>query len=208
MVLDLLKGTCEYDILLEMENCYNHIKKEQDYWYEKSGFTCPSGCGSCCVNFEPHLLKSEMLYLAAWILENKKDLAMNIMDGQFPFNHEKTCLFFSPDDEYHCSVYGGRPSICRLFGASCSKNQKNETVWKPCKFYPTDLLKKYNPFLDHKQFSRNQVEEFFSSVPPVMSDCMEGVFSLNQESISQTALIRQQLPLYLQKLSFIISLNS
>ena len=55
-ILNQLKGTNEAEIILQMENAYSKIASEQNKWYEKSSFTCTSGCGECCRNFEPDLL--------------------------------------------------------------------------------------------------------------------------------------------------------
>ena len=51
-ILNRLAGTHEEEILKQMEKLYDEIKDIQSVWYEKSGFTCPEGCGKCCKNFE------------------------------------------------------------------------------------------------------------------------------------------------------------
>ena len=123
-----------------MQNLYFRIDDAQKIWYEKSGFTCVKSCGECCRNFEPDLLECEALYMAAWLLENQKEVADDIMDGKFPFPENTGCPFWNEHNDYHCTIYGGRPFICRFFGGCGSTDKEKKTVFKPCKFYPTEIL--------------------------------------------------------------------
>jgi len=144
--------------------------------------------------------------MAAWLIENNYEIALKIAEGIFPFDNGKTCPFHDFSNKYHCTIYGGRPSICRLFGASCSKSKNGEKVWKPCKFYPIEKLQEYNPLLSHKQFSQNETEQILGKMPPLMSNLME---QIENNSISkETKLIRQILPQTIQKLLWIIRLNN
>ena len=79
-ILNQLKGTNEAEIILQMENAYSKIASEQNKWYEKSSFTCTSGCGECCRNFEPDLLECEALYMAAWLMENQPEIVNKIAE--------------------------------------------------------------------------------------------------------------------------------
>lgn len=205
-ILFKLEGTEEAETLAELEKSYENIEILQKEWYRKSRFLCPDGCGSCCQNFEPDLLESEALYMAAWLLENQAEVAEQIKTGKFPFDNGKTCPFFDASKAYHCSIYEGRPCICRLFGASGSKDKQNKTVWKPCKFYPEEKLKLRNPPLAHQQYSENQIKNIFNCLPPVMSDFMENIVSINPDSTG-TKLIREILPETISRLEWIIKLN-
>lgn len=42
----------------------------------------------------------------------------NVSRETFLFAEEGRCPFFDPNSKYHCTIYNGRASICRLFGAS------------------------------------------------------------------------------------------
>ena len=84
-VLKKLEGTSVYDILINVENAYERISREQGEWYDKTHFFCPSGCGKCCEGFEPDLSECEALYMAAWLLENQSVIAHSISEGVFPF---------------------------------------------------------------------------------------------------------------------------
>ena len=77
-VLERIKGTEEYDILVETESAYRRIETAQQEWYSKSNFRCPEGCGRCCEHFEPDLLENEALYMAAWLISNKPEWTENV----------------------------------------------------------------------------------------------------------------------------------
>lgn len=206
-VLEQLEGTHVHDILVNIENDYKNIAERQHNWYQITDFLCPEGCGSCCVNFEPDLMETEVLYMAAWIIENQPETAHKIMLNEFPFdNGDETCPLFNPDSKYHCSIYGGRAYICRLFGASSFYSKNNEKIWKPCKFYPEDLLKLHNPPISHRQYSTQETIEILGEIPPAMSDFLESSSSFGTDS-KQTVLLRRILPETIRKLYWIMDMN-
>ena len=65
-ILNQLKGTNEAEIILQMENAYSKIASEQNKWYEKSSFTCTSGCGECC----DHFSSVHFFFLPEMVLKN------------------------------------------------------------------------------------------------------------------------------------------
>ena len=202
-ILEKLEGTSVYDILVNIEKTYLRILNEQNIWYEKSKFICPTGCGECCENFEPDLFECESLYMAAWLLENQREIALEIANGKFPFERDKGCQFYNPFSQHHCSIYGGRAYICRLFGACSSYSKKGTKVWKPCKFYPTLALAQHTPALEHRQYNEEETMDIFGAVPPTMSDLMQTALSFIHDS-EHTLLIRNILPTTIRKLLWII----
>ncbi|MCQ2063759.1 MAG: YkgJ family cysteine cluster protein [Fibrobacter sp.] len=205
-VLERIKGTEEYDILVETESAYRRIETAQQEWYSKSNFRCPEGCGCCCEHFEPDLLENEALYMAAWLISNKPEWAEQVADGKFPFMAKGRCPFFDPDSKYHCTIYNGRASICRLFGASGSRDKFGNGVWKPCKFYPADVLAKHNPPLAHRQYSAEEIKKVFGAFPPVMSDLMEQEETFTPDD-DVTRLVRDVLPERVRHLMWIMELE-
>lgn len=204
-VLEALAGTSVYDALLAMEASYRRISREQAVWYEKTQFFCPDACGRCCMGFEPDLFEGEALYMAAWLLEHQKETALAIADGHFPFeNGEKTCPLFNEESSYHCSIYGGRPFICRLFGASCSSDRQGKKVWRPCKFYPDQALAAHRPPLERRQYSQAETEALLGALPPLMSDMTEGE---RASADGSTRLLREALPAAIKQLLWLISMN-
>ena len=206
LIKQKLNGTHELELIENTDSCYDRCSEEQKQWYEKSKFYCIQGCGSCCHNFEPDLTEGEALFMACWLLENQHETALRIAENNFPFENGKTCPFYDSENPYHCSIYGGRPFICRLFGASCSHGKDGKKVWKPCKFYPETELKKYSPLLSHRQFTAEEARNIFGSLPPAMSDIMEQAVLMNEKN--ETKLIREILPQTVQKLLWILQMNN
>ena len=199
-ILKKLEGTSEYKILTEIEAAYERIAKEQNEWYEKSGFLCPHGCGECCSHFEPDLMVSEALYMGAWLLEHQPVIAQSVAEDKFPFYAMEHCQFFDSEAQYHCSIYGGRPFICRLFGASGARSKTGELVWKSCRFYPSEQLAKHDPPLKHRQYSSKELMQVFGTLPPDMETLMAG-------TDADTVLLRDILPKIIRHLLYIIGMN-
>lgn len=206
-IITLLKGTSEAEKILAVENDYIDIKNQQSVWYERSSFYCPDRCGECCRNFEPDLLECEALYMAAWLLENQPDVAEKICTNNYPFSENKGCPFWDENNPLHCTIYGGRPFICRLFGACGNRDKNNSIVFKPCRFYPAEKLALFKIPLKHKQYNHEEILNIFNTLPPVMSDLMENAISINPDN-QETELIRNILPETIQKLKWLCSLNS
>ena len=207
-LLEKLKGTREYDIIAGLENIYADINDREQSWKETSGVSCTDGCGSCCVAFEPDVLESEALYLALWLIENEPAAARSIREETFPLmrrDNEAGCFLFDPDNPYHCTVYGGRCLICRLFGYTGDRGKKNEIRWKPCRFLPDAVLARHNPPILHRQYSEDDIQETFGGLPPVMSDIMSQAISLSPDSSGDTKPLREALPDALRRLQFILA---
>lgn len=205
-VLEKLEGTSLYDDLVQIENDYENIAVVQHEWYVKTDFNCPDACGKCCINFEPDLMEPEALYMAAWIIEHQPEIAEKISTGKFPFDNGKTCPLYNAVSKYHCSIYGGRAFICRLFGASSFYSKDQKPVWRPCKHYPEDLLQAHFPPLEHKQYSAAETVEKIGAIPPVMSDFLESSASFATDS-KKTILLREILPAAIKKIYWIINMN-
>jgi len=205
-ILNSLSGTCDSEILSQIEEAYENIENLQNEWYKKADFNCADSCGECCRNFEPDLLEAEAIYMAAWLLENQPETAERVAQGIFPLPREKGCQFWQEEGQYHCTIYGGRPAICRLFGACSSHSKSGEQVWKPCKFYPADQLEQHNPPLTHKQYSAEETVQKIGAIPPLMSNLMEGIISISPDN-TETSLIRDILPKFIQKLLWLIAIK-
>lgn len=206
-ILIKLKDTHEEEVLTRMQELYSQIAETQGVWYEKSGFTCPEGCGECCRNFEPDLLDCEAEYMASWLLENQPEVAEKVANHEFPFPENNGCPFWNENTPYHCTIYGGRAFICRFFGACGSKAKDGKLAFKPCKFYPSEILAAHKPPLAHRQYTASEVKEIFGVLPPVMSDIMEGAISLNPDN-HETRLIRDILPEAINHIKWICSMAS
>lgn len=205
-ILKKLEGTSVCEVLTKMEEAYARVATEQGKWYEKAKFTCVSECGHCCEEFEPDLFECEALYMAAWLLENQNDVAMQVAEGKFPFEKDSGCQFYNPNSSYHCSIYNGRAFICRLFGACSSYSKDGKKVWKPCKFYPSSVLAQHVPPIEHRQYNYEETLNVLGDVPPAMSDLMQTALSFIPDS-ERTVLIRDILPGTIRHLLWIIDMN-
>ncbi len=194
------------EVCAETGVLYEHLAGEQQKWYEKTRFTCPDGCGSCCHGFEPALYWSEAVFMANWLMENQPEVAVTLADGSYQrppqgMQGEETCIFYNDDSGYHCSIYGGRPFICRLFGASSFRGKNGDTVWRPCKFYPADRLASHRPPLVRKDYKKPEVEELLGACPPVMADIMEQAVAITPDDAEPEPL-REVLPAVIRKILF------
>lgn len=203
---ELIKGTRLYEIYKQTEKLYNKIQISQAEWYKKTGIVCPQGCGECCKNFEPDLLECEAIYMSIWLLKNQNETAQKVMCGEFPFSENKGCPFWNENSSYHCTIYGGRAFICRLFGASGFYSKNGETVWKPCKFYPAEKLSQLKIPFFHRQYSKKELCKRVNVVPPVMSDFMQQAIEITPEH-PKTTLLRKILPKTLKYADWIFKLK-
>lgn len=209
--LNKLKGTCEYEMLAGLDAVYTTIEKQESEWKTASGITCTGGCGTCCVAFEPDVLDCEALYLALWLIENEPAAARAIRDRTYPMERTDNpagCFLYDPENSYHCTVYGGRCIICRLFGYTGDHGKDNNTRWKPCRFLPEAILKSHNPPLEHRQYESAELTQLFTSLPPVMSDIMSQVLPLSPGSSGKTRPLREILPEAVQRMQFILMYNT
>lgn len=205
MLSENFKNTNEYSIYMQVKELYELISEKQKDWYQKSKFTCPSGCGECCRNFEPDLLECEAIFMAIWLLENRPEVAFQIEQGIFPFPENNGCPFWDEHNDYHCTIYEGRAFICRFFGASAFHSKTGETVFKPCKLYPASELEKFSPPILHKQYSESEILKQFSVIPIVMSDIMQRAIQIAPEK-TKTTLLREILPQTISKIRWIMAM--
>lgn len=223
-----------------LDKVYNYIEEKQQKWILHAPVQCPSGCGECCVDFEPDLLECEALYLACWLLQNKPSVATSIIDGTFvPYRnnlqqtactnvqtaqnasalckdadaHPKGCILFDPNTPYHCTVYGGRNLICRLFGYACDTDKNGCIRWKKCRFNPNSAsvprpdapAKDGRILLEEREYSQEEILQLCGALPPVMKECMAQALAIMPDNTSTTPL-RDALPRALKKITQILSL--
>lgn len=153
-------------VLQGVDSAYEEIDRCQQPWKAVTPAPCPESCGDCCVDFEPEPGEAELVYLAAWLLEYQPETAGRLIAGTYeplPGVHEKGCIFYNPDSPLHCTVYGGRALICRLFGF-CGDHTKDGTLrWKPCRFQPVRQT------TGDRQFFEEEMKREFGALPPDMS---------------------------------------
>ncbi|MEL3906941.1 MAG: YkgJ family cysteine cluster protein [Treponema sp.] len=194
-------GTKIYDVLTAVDTLYKNIEEMQKEWKERSPARCPDGCGSCCVHFEPEIYEYEALYLAAWMLEYQPERAERICtQGWGSAADNDGCVLFDSVNPYHCTVYGGRCLICRLFGYSGDHGKDLTIRWKPCKYMH---LAADAAIQKGRQYSGEEMQALFGAVPPGMSSASAQLLSFNPDDTHPQPL-RTALPAALEKLKMIL----
>lgn len=197
------------EIVSGLDTVFAEIDAAQAAWKAASPFHCAEGCGSCCVDFEPDVLESEALYLAFWLLTNPDEgfraKAAALLDGTFVSprsDPERGCLFFNPDNPYHCTVYGGRCLICRLFAYTGDRGKDGRPRWKPCKFLPLEGL---DGGLERRvQYTEEELLQRFGTVPPIMSNITAQVIALDPDAAHVRRPLREALPAALGRIQMIL----
>ena len=223
------EGTVIYNVLTAVDSLYNDIDSDQKLWKTKSPMHCPDGCGSCCVHFEPEVYEAEALYLAAWMLEHQSERADRIAEaGSDSFACGDGCFLFNPDSPYHCTVYGGRCLICRLFGFSGDHGKDGVIRWKPCKYMqPSGIAgnavggisvetaggisdKAERTAADGafdvqtgRQYGQEEMMRLFGAVPPYMGAASSSLLALNPDDTHPRPL-RIALPAAIKKLKMLL----
>ncbi|MCD1655439.1 YkgJ family cysteine cluster protein [Treponema zuelzerae] len=202
---DVFEGTRIWEIVNGLDAVYAEIDSQQREWKKVSPFSCADGCGQCCVDFEPDVLESEALYLAVWMLHHQRERAFSILEDAFRSprsDPERGCMFFDPATPYHCTVYGGRNLICRLFGYTGDRGKDGLARWKPCKFLPLEARDGGASL--RKQYSAAELLERFGAVPPQMTDISGRVVALSPESPDFRRPLREALPEALRKIVMVL----
>ncbi len=205
-ISDLLKGTYEADVINKMSVVYKNIEEKETEWINKGAPVCKEGCGSCCVNFEPHIMECEALYLASWLLENQTEKANAIAKGTFEPLVDANglgCILFDPNSKWHCTVYEGRCLICRLFGYSGDRGKEGKERFRPCKFMDKERLLEYG--MEHRQYEKEELLSKYDILPPLMQDCTAQAISVNPGAMAGTQSLREALPKALNKLIMLLS---
>ena len=213
-------GTVIYDILTSVDSLYNDIDSDQKLWKTKSPMHCPDGCGSCCVHFEPEVYEADALYLAAWMLEHQSERADRIAEADSnSFTRGDGCFLFDPDSPYHCTVYGGRCLICRLFGFSGDHGKDGTIRWKPCKYMqpseiagnaaggisgsPVNGTGTAQDVQTGRQYGQEEMMRLFGAVPPYMGAASSSLLALNPDDTHPHPL-RIALPAAIKKLKMLL----
>ena len=202
-------GTVIYDILTAIHSLYNDIDADQKIWKARSPMQCPDGCGSCCVHFEPEVYEVEALYLAAWMLEHQTERADRIAEAERDsFACGDGCFLFDPDSPYHCTVYGGRCLICRLFGFSGDHGKDGTIRWKPCRYMEPSAKEADESFdaqavQPGRQYSQEEMMRLFGAVPPYMGAASSILLALNPDDTHPRPL-RIALPAAIKKLKMLL----
>lgn len=132
--IELFAGTSCYERLKNTQRFYDYVDISLDAFVSEENIYCPTGCGSCCQNYNPDLSVSEAEYIACYLLqENRVDEFHDRVEKaeKYGISH---CPMYNGDCAYHCSIYPARGLVCRLFGSACSKDKNGDVHYPSCKW--------------------------------------------------------------------------
>lgn len=210
MIREAIKfeGTVVYTVLTAIDSLYKNIEAAQKQWKQACPMQCPEGCGSCCAHFEPEIYEAEALYLAAWMLEHQSKRAEQLAETGGTYGTDAdACILFDPDSPYHCTVYGGRCLICRLFGFSGDHSKDGYIRWKPCRHMQcSDKMVEQSGIHTgqlRRQYTQEEMLHLFGAVPPYMGAFSAALLALNPDDTRPRPL-RSALPAAIKKLKMLL----
>ncbi|MBC7538975.1 MAG: YkgJ family cysteine cluster protein [Bacteriovorax sp.] len=107
--------------LSEVSDVFGHFQ-------QKTGLTCPTGCGKCCLKADISCSPYELLPMAFNLIDTGR--AEEVLENARLYK-ENICLFLKVNDQSQgtgsCSEYEHRPFICRAFGLSARRG-KHEII--------------------------------------------------------------------------------
>jgi Fe-S-cluster containining protein len=192
-----LEGTSLQEPLERLHGIYARISEAQAEWIAASPYRCPPGCGSCCDGFEPDVLEIEALYLAAWLARTDADRFARIQGGLSESKRGKGCPLADPSSRFHCTVYGGRPLVCRLFAFSGDRAKDGSARFKLCSRMPAD---------GPRQMDETTLLDRFGVLPPIMGDLSGEAESLLPDRAGERLPLRDALESAAAKIRYLSDL--
>jgi len=190
-----LGGTSLEAPLIGLHGVYERIEAAQNPWIAATPYRCPTGCGICCETFEPDLLEIEALYLAAWIVKN----APERLDDVEKNSGRRGCVLADPSGDYHCTVYEGRPLICRLFAFSGDRGKDGSIRFRPCAHMEVK---------GERALGQAELSARYGLLPPAMGDLASEAAFLLPSSAGDRAPLREALPRAVDKIRRLTDLSA
>jgi len=193
------RGSSLEALVAAVAEIYERVGEDQRSFLEGAAargaaLACPAGCGSCCEPFVPDILPAEAAFIAAWLLENERDLASRAAAWTAEDRPSTPpCPFFRRDvPSAPCAIYPARPLVCRLFGAAGVRDREGRASFRPCAHMQ---LSGYPPIGSPRStMSGSELELFFGSAPPIMADHASALVALYPSEVSERSPIIEALP--------------
>ncbi len=116
-----------FDLATAIRTIYRAIDEKTKSFQQKSGLSCLSSCGKCCLSPTIEAQVSEMLPLAMKMLASGEALEFH---DKLEHNENPVCVLYRPNahdpTKGSCSAYDMRPSVCRLFGFAAVHGKPQE----------------------------------------------------------------------------------
>ena len=124
------------DDLRALREIYDDAGRQMAAWARQVGLGCPQGCGICCEGFVPDVLPVEAGYLASWLLAEQPQRVARLLERP-PGPAPAACPLYDPAaPAAHCTVYPGRPLVCRLFGYAGMRTRHGGWAFRLCRHMP------------------------------------------------------------------------
>ena len=111
---------------------YNEIDQYAAQFTQKTGVSCPTGCGTCCEHFFPDITELEASLIGAYLVFIKKD--EKLFQKLNTIEEPKRCPFYEKEDPFHCQIYPVRAMVCRMFASVPSRDKYGLAQFKRCKY--------------------------------------------------------------------------
>lgn len=192
-----------FDRLTSVHSIYTRAEEALASFRARNGLSCPAGCGTCCEGFIPDVLPLEASYLAAWLVRNRPERAREMAESDAVLPTGSGCPLYDPNKpEAHCTVYPGRPLICRLFAFSGVRAKGGQASFALCRGMP-DLP---SPRSGARTWEGPELETLFGP-PPLMSDFGAELEGIVPGDGSRRAPLTEALPPAIRQIVFLSELG-
>jgi len=144
------------NFVTNLQQVYQEIESEFSGFQLKTGITCPSGCGKCCLNPEIEATMLEMLPMALEIYDSgEAQVYLEKLENHL----DQSCLVLR--DSSRCDFYRSRPAICRMFGVAgyhLKNSSKTLSVCKELKPGNSDLFNQKDFIQSAPEFSQGSAK--------------------------------------------------
>jgi hypothetical protein len=121
------------------------------------------------------------LYLASWVLLNAPERLADVERNA----DRKGCVLAEREGCYHCTVYGGRPLVCRLFAYAGDRGKDGSVRFRACAHMRVK---------DARSLDQNELAARYGMLPPVMGDLAGEADLLLPSSAGERTPLREALP--------------
>lgn len=118
-----------------------HIDEQTERFAQQSKVRCPDGCGACCHSPHVEATVADLLPLASELVRTGK--ASQVLQQLDEQRDGPRCVLFAADVQNptrgRCTVYGLRPSICRLFGFAGRRDADGKPQFTACRVHTQQM---------------------------------------------------------------------
>ena len=123
------------DLEKQILEIYKLLDSEITVFAQRTGLTCPEGCGHCCVSEKVEATVLEFIPMAFELFRtNQAEFLLKRLERN---NTSKQCILFRQDlmksGKWGCTQYRHRVLICRLFGFAGNRDRRGNLQLAMCR---------------------------------------------------------------------------